>query len=189
MRCSPPLLRAASSRFSTYADREATKSPRARRPGLWLRVCSLFGYCYELCSLPLAVCVTARAPRPATSRGHRRVQRAATVALTRLFVQSPCCRLGGPRQPHCKRRLCVPGRFGRGGWLFEALGFEATYQTMTCHPPPSPKPGRQSQRVVNSSFTASASVGTDSARRESYQQRSTTAKTQAQRRAATKVAS
>mmetsp|Transcript_25625 Transcript_25625/g.66523 ORF Transcript_25625/g.66523 Transcript_25625/m.66523 type:complete len:397 (-) Transcript_25625:7-1197(-) len=43
LRCPPPLLRAASSRFSTSADRKATKSPRARRPGLWPRVCSPLG--------------------------------------------------------------------------------------------------------------------------------------------------
>ena len=74
--------------------------------------------------------------------GHRRVERAATVALPRLFWFSLLLQTRGPRHPHYKRRLCVLGRFGRGGWLFEVLGFEATYQTTTCHPPPSPKPGR-----------------------------------------------
>ena len=107
-----------------------------------------FWYCYEL-SLPPWPCATAcaSASRPTTSRGHRRVQRAATVALPRLFWFCLLLQTRGPRHPHYKRRLCVLGRFGRGGWLFEVLGFEATYQTRTCHPPPSPSPGRQSQIV------------------------------------------
>ena len=80
--------------------------------------------------------------------GHRRVERAATVALPRLFWFSLLLQTRGPRHPHYKRRLCVLGRFGRGGWLFEASGFEATYQTRTCHPLHLQSPGRQSQSVA-----------------------------------------
>ena len=69
-----------------------------------------FWYCYEL-SLPPWPCATAcaSASRPTTSRGHRRVQRAATVALPRLFWFCLLLQTRGPRHPHYKRRLCVLG--------------------------------------------------------------------------------
>ena len=153
--------------------------------------CSPFDYCYELSRCLWPVCYCRRAPRTTTSRAHRRVERAATVAFSRLFVQSPCCKTRGPRQPHYTRRLSFLGRFGRfglGGWLFEASGFESTYQMATRQSSPIAE-RHKSNCCCNRCFTARASVRTDSARRESYQQRSTTAKTQALRRAATKVAS
>ena len=68
--------------------------------------------------------------------GHRRVERAATVALPRLFWFSLLLQTRGPRQPHYNSRLSFLGRFGRfglGGWLFEVLGFEASYQIATHH--------------------------------------------------------
>ena len=51
--------------------------------------CSPLATATKLCSPPCAT-ASARA-RPITSRGHRRVERAAKVALPRLFIPSPCC--------------------------------------------------------------------------------------------------
>ena len=172
--------------FSTYADREATKSPRARRPGLRLRVLLAL-----LCARPQLLQLPGRAlvVLPRLGATNRRVERAATVAFSRLFVQSPCCKTRGPRQPHYTRRLSFLGRFGRfglGGWLFEVLGFETAYQTATRQTSPI---AEASPKIAIGVSLHCASVRIDSARRESYQQRSTTTKTQAQRGAATKVAS
>ena len=59
-----------------------------------------FWYCYEL-SLPPWPCATAcaSASRPTTSRGHRRVERAAKVALPRLFLFSLLLQTRAPGSP------------------------------------------------------------------------------------------
>ena len=148
--------------------------------------CSPLATATKLCSPPCAT-ASARA-RPITSRGHRRVERAAKVALPRLFIPSPCC----TRAPGSPTTSGVCPFWGVLGVLDVVAGFSrcsALKRPIRLRHVNPLILAQASQKSCNRCFTARASVRTDSARRESYQQRSTTAKTQALRRAATKVAS
>ena len=151
--------------------------------------CSPFGTAMSSRCLLGLVLLQARASRPTTSRSHRRVERAATVALPRLFWFSLLLQARAPQAAPLQATFVRSGAFWTWWPAFRGARLRGDLSDDDLSSSPSPKPGAGNREVSNSSFTARASVGTDSARRESYQQRSTTAKTQARRRAATKVAS